>query len=194
MPPFPTQARVAALRHRHGRTLRQAQLASGAKKGSKTGVVDATLARFWSPYHYVPDYEFIENDSAQIIKRAQRQLMWAHRLAHSEPPFTETLLLFERGLKAQPREAVEKAIRDERWRQSVERRDARRAKRKGMAYTRPTVVVKASTPVPPPPSPPPLKPKRGRPTKAEEIAKVKRLKKRTREERIADLQRALEGK
>lgn len=184
----PTQVKVAAIRNARARTLRHAQMASGVSKGGKSGNVDASLARFWSPHRHVDDYAFVDVDCGGIVRDAQRRLVWAHRLVQTGPPFAEIVLAFDRAIKKQPAKDVEKAIKAERWRRSVARRDAMRGKRKAQAWTRPTVKVE------PPPKPKPKPKRRGRLTKVEELAKTKRLAKRTREQRIADLQRALEGR
>ena len=182
----PTQVKVTAIRNARARTLRHAQLASGISKSGKGGNIQASLARFWSPHRHVDDYAFVDVDCEDIVRDAQRRLVWAHRLAHIEPPFAAIVLAFDRAIERQSAKDVKKAIKAERWRRSVARRDAMRGKRKARAWTRPTIKVE--------PQPKPKPKRRGRPTKAEELAKTKRLKKRTREERIADLQRALEDK
>lgn len=67
--------------------------------------VAATPAHFISSRAHIPDFHYVEDESSEVIKCVQRQLVWAHRLTQQpEPLFSESLLLFDR--------AVDKAVRN----------------------------------------------------------------------------------
>lgn len=177
-----TPAQIAGLRKRRAGMLKMAQLSSGVKKGGKSGTVDATLARFWTPKRHVPDFEFVEDDSAELIRDAQRRVIWAHRLVSRQPPFAEALAHLEWALARLDPLAVTRMRTMEKQRQADEERRALIERQKAESYQR----------LYEPPTKPPLVRKKRRPSKVDEFAEVKRLKKRTREQRIGDLQRALE--
>lgn len=163
--PWGEQAWAASARARHKRKHRQAGLARGPKGSEQMGAPDATAARFLSATAFVEDFRYVEDDGDDLIVQARARLMWGHRLTQRGAPFDEIVTRFEWALDTQD---VNRALLEERRLRRNERMKTFRDKAKAKAK-----VKEWNAPV--------------------KTKRRKKLKNRTRQERIEDLRQAIGG-
>lgn len=147
----------------HERRMRQARLAQGEKNGKFS--IDATPAAFLPYAVHVHDFAYLENELGDLIEQAQARLMWGARLWPGDRPFYEELTRLDcETRQAKPLKPTESDLMvQRRWHEHLDRVAAQEEERRA----RP-IQVTAST-----------------------ISGRLNMRNRTREERIADLRKAL---
>ena len=169
--PITKETIAARWRSRHDLKMRHADLAEGK------GIVEPTYARFLAADVDVEDYRYVADEAGPLIKQAQDRLMWGHRLHQSTSPFAELMFRIDRALdKVEPFDLTgtnkgENPYSNTDWEWMRRMRDIRMGR------------------IPYPPAPSRLKAIER--MNKQPAKRRKKLKNRTREERIADLRAAL---
>lgn len=186
--PITNAARAAAYKAIREKKLRKAELARGIEQydEDKTpGVISATPAAYISSHKHVPDYAYVPDEVGDLAQQAQSRLMWGHRGMCREPPFLESLLLYEHALakakppkppKPQPTEFEQRMHDIRRGRASYPPAPSRRLMLMRMRMRSshpPASSTKVSLESP------------------STLSRRRKMKNRSREERLADLQAAL---